>query len=117
MALPAKKTNAVPPPAKTLEGRNDQLIALAYNVAEERLRDGKASAQEIVHLLKQGSPAQILQISKLENENEVLKTRVREMESRVSSEELYADALAAFKGYSGQGPTLEDTANADVYLP
>ena len=42
-------------PALHPENREMQLTALAYDAAEQRLRDGTASAQEIVYFLKLGS--------------------------------------------------------------
>ena len=41
--------------ALTPEAREKQLIALAMDVAEERLRNGTASSQEVTHFLKLGS--------------------------------------------------------------
>jgi hypothetical protein len=103
----------LPPAAKTLEGREDQLIAAAMDLVERRIAEGSASAQETVHFLKLGSVRNQLEQSKLKAENEMLIARVKDMESRQSSESLYAEALAAFKGYSGQ-TSLED-ADEDVY--
>jgi len=94
---------SLPPPAATLEGREDQLIAAAMDLVEKRIAEGTASAQETVHFLKLGSVRNQLEQSKLKAENEMLIARVKDMESRQSSEGLYAEALAAFKGYSGQG--------------
>lgn len=98
---------SLPPPAATLEGREDQLIAAAMDLVEKRIAEGTASAQETVHFLKLGSVRNQLEQSKLKAENEMLMARVKDMESRQSSEGLYAEALAAFKGYSGQGNTDE----------
>ena len=42
-------------PAITPEGREKQLISLAMDLAEQRLLDGTASAQEVTHFLKLGS--------------------------------------------------------------
>lgn len=94
----------LPPPATTLEGREDQLIAAAMDLVERRIREGTASAQETVHFLKLGSVRNQLEQEKLRAENEVLLTRVKDMESRRSSDDVYARALAAFRGYSGQEP-------------
>lgn len=91
----------LPPPARTLEGRNDQLIEAAFNLAERRIHQGTASAQEVVHFLKQGSMKDKLEMEKLKNETLVLQTRVKEMESRRSSEEMAEKALAAMRGYQG----------------
>lgn len=92
----------LPPPASTLEGREDQLIALSYDLIEKRMMAGTASAQEAVHFANRGSRKSQLELEKILAENEVLRSRVKEMESRKSQEDLLARALAAFKGYSGQ---------------
>lgn len=106
---PIENSEPLPPPATTLEGREDQLINAAMDLVERRIHEGTASAQETVHFLKLGSVRNQLEQDKLRHENEVLQTRVKEMESRRNSEDVYAKALSAFKGYSGQEPVdLED---------
>lgn len=95
---------SIPPPATTIEGRNNQLIAKAFDLAERRLHEGTASAQEVVHFLRLGAAEQRLKEEKLRHESLVLETRVKEMESRTSGEELLAKALSAFRGYSGAEP-------------
>jgi len=113
---PVENSEPLPPPAKTLEGRNDQLIAAAFDLVEQRIHDGVASAQETVHFLRLGSTRDRLEQEKLRKENLVLETRVREMESRTSSNDLYAKALAAFRGYSGAGPIEGDEDDFDSDL-
>jgi hypothetical protein len=103
----------LPPPATTLEGREDQLIAAAMDLVEQRIRGGTASAQETVHFLRLGSVRNQLEQDKLRHENEVLQTRVKEMESRTSSEDLYKRALAAMRGY--QGLELEEEVVDEYY--
>lgn len=106
--MPARKaeplTRPIPPPAKTLEGRNDQMVSAAYDLIERRIYDGTASAQETIHFAKQGSPAQRHLIEKLEAENGLLAARVAEMEARTNRDDIYDRALKAFRGYSGQEP-------------
>lgn len=102
----------LPPPATTLEGREDQLIVAAYNLVEKRIARGEASAQETVHFLRAGSRQMKEQLQKTQSENEVLKTRVKEMEGRRSQEDLLKRALAAFRGYSGQEP-IDDEDDYD----
>lgn len=101
---PEGRREPLPPPATTLEGREDQLIAAAMDLVERRIQEGTASAQETVHFLKLGSVRNQLEQDKLRHENDVLQTRVKEMEGRRSGEELLGKALAAFRGYSGQEP-------------
>jgi len=111
---PEEEREPLPPPATTLEGREDQLISAAMDLVERRIHEGTASAQETVHFLRLGSVRNQLEQEKLSNENEVLKTRVKEMESRKSSEELYEKALAAMRGYQGL-EMPEDENDPDVY--
>jgi hypothetical protein len=109
-------TVALPPPATTIEGRNEQLIAAAYDLVERRIHEGTASAQETVHFLRMGSPRDRLEQEKLRRENLVLQTRVKEMEARTSGDELLSRALAAFRGYSGQDPIDPEAGPYDPNL-
>lgn len=90
-----------PLPALDPESRENQLISLAVNLAEEKLRDGTASNQLIVHYLKLGSTKERLEKEKLEKENELLKAKTEALESAKRSEELYAEAIKAITRYSG----------------
>ena len=104
----------IPPPAATLEGREDQLINAAMELVERRIHEGTASAQETVHFLKLGSVRNQLEQDKLRNEVEVLRTRVKEMESRKDSGEMYEKALRAMRGYQGLDEPEEE--DYDPYL-
>lgn len=112
---PEPNPEPLPPPATTLEGREDQLIAAAMDLVERRISEGTASAQETVHFLRLGSRRNQLEQDKLRHEGLVLQTRVREMESRRSSEELYSRALAAMRGYQGLDPMEGQDDAEDVY--
>jgi hypothetical protein len=112
---PIVDPNPLPPPATTLEGREDQLIAAAMDLVERRIHEGTASAQETVHFLRLGSVRNQLEQDKLRHENEVLQTRVKEMESRRSSEELYTKALAAMRGYQGLDDPEEVYDDPDLF--
>lgn len=99
---PDENDQPLPPPATTLEGREEQLIAASIDLIEERIHQKVASAQEVLHFAKQGTVRMKMELEKIHNENIVLQARVKEMEARASSEELMAKALAAFKGYTGE---------------
>lgn len=105
----------LPPPATTIEGRNNQMIAAAFDLVERRLHNGTASAQETVHFLRLGAAEQRLKEEKLRHESLLLETRMKEMESRTSGEELLAKALNAFRGYSGQEPIDPDADDEEGY--
>ena len=89
-------------PALTPEGRDNQLISLAVNLAEKQLRDGTASSQVITHYLKLGSQKERLELEIKEKEKELITAKTEALQSQKRSEELFADAIKAFRRYSGE---------------
>jgi regulator of replication initiation timing len=89
-------------PALTPEGREQQLIALAYDLVEQRLRDGTASSQETTHFLKLENSKARLELKRLEAETEMIIAKKESLQSQQRSEEMFQEAIAAFKRYSGQ---------------
>lgn len=89
-------------PATTPEGRENQLIALATDLAEQQLRDGTASAQVISHFLKMGSPREQMERQKMDYEAQLLQARTDNIASLGRMEELTDKALRAFRAYAGQ---------------
>lgn len=96
-------------PAKTLEERENQMILLAVNLAEQQLRDGTASSQVITHYLKLGSTKERLEKEILQKQSGLLTAKTESLQSAQHSEEMYKKAIAAFKDYSGYGG--EDDTN------
>lgn len=88
-------------PAITPEGREQQMISLAMDLVEQRLRDGTASSQETTHFLKLASTRNQLEIEKLKRETELLEVKKETLESSARMEKLYSDAMEAMKTYSG----------------
>ena len=110
--MPKAKTTTSNPsrkmrPALTPEARENQLIALAIDLVEQRLREGTASSQETTHFLKLGSMKNRLEMEKLEEENKLLKAKTESIQSQKRVEELYLEALNAMRNYAGQGNTDE----------
>jgi len=91
-------------PARTLEGREQQLVSQAIDLAERQIRDGTASSQVITHFLKLGSTREQLEQERLEHENELTKVKIEAIESQKRVEELYMEALQAMRSYSGETP-------------
>lgn len=89
------------PPATTVEGRENQLVSLAVDLAEQQMREGTASAQVISHYLKLGSTREQLEQERLANENQLLRARVEQLQSSKRIEELYDEAINAMKRYAG----------------
>ena len=95
-------------PALTPEARENQLIALAVDLVEQRLLDGSASSQETTHFLKLGSMKNQLEMEKLREENKLLKAKTESIQSAKRVEELYAEAINAMRRYSGNSNTNVD---------
>lgn len=90
-------------PALTPEARENQMIALAMDLAEQQLRDGTASSQIITELIKRGSTKARLEKEILAEQKELMAAKTQALQSAKRVEELYADALNAMRSYSGQG--------------
>lgn len=90
-------------PALTPEARENQLIALAVDLVEQRLLNGTATSQETTHFLKLGSSKALLEKEKLEEENKLLRAKTECLQSQKRVEELYSEALNAMRRYSGYG--------------
>ena len=99
----SKNTTRKIRPALTPDARENQMIALAVDLVEQRLLDGTASSQETTHFLKLGSMKNRLEMEKLQEENRLLKARTEALQSAKRVEELYSEAIKAMRRYSGQG--------------
>lgn len=90
-------------PAMTPEARENQLIYLATNLAEQQLRDGTASSQVITHYLKLGSSKEKLEQEILKENKKLLTAKTEALQSAKRIEELYTKAISAMRQYSGHG--------------
>lgn len=90
-------------PALTPESRENQMIALAENLAEKQLLDGTASSQVISHYLKLGSIKARKELEILEMERDLIAAKTEALKSQKRVEELYSEALKAMRNYNGQG--------------
>lgn len=95
-------------PALTPEAREKQLISLAYDLVEERLRNGTATSQETTHFLKMGSSKERVEKEILEMQKELISAKTEALQSAKRVEELYADAIKAMRKYSGHGDDDEE---------
>jgi hypothetical protein len=99
------------PPATTPEARENQMIALAVDLAEQQLLKGTASSQVISHYLKLGSTKERLEKEILEQKKELMKAQTESLKSAKVQEELYKNALDAMRTYSGRGGPDDDDDN------
>lgn len=89
-------------PALTPEARENQMIALAVDLAEQQLIDGTASSQVITHYLKLGSTKERIEKEILERQKDLITAKTENLKSQARSEALIEEALAAMKRYSGR---------------
>lgn len=90
-------------PALTPESREQQLIHLATNLAEQQLRDGTASSQVITHYLKLGTTKAKLELERERKEMALVEAKTQQIYDGKKMEEMYAEAMEAMKRYSGNG--------------
>lgn len=88
-------------PAVDPEARENQLIHMAIDAAEEKFLNGTAPNQLILHYLKLATTKNQLEKEKLRKENLLLEAKTEAMKSAAKSEELYANAIQAMRIYSG----------------
>ena len=89
-------------PAFNAEQRENQLIGLAMDLAEKKLRDGTASNQTICYFLELGSSKGRLKKDILKKQKSLMEAKTEAIKSARHVEELYANALKAMQSYSGQ---------------
>lgn len=98
------------PPASTPEAKENQLISLAIDVAEQQLLNGTASAQVITHFLKLATSKEQLERQKLERENELLRAKTENLQSQKNMDALYKNAINAMRSYAGLDELDEEDA-------
>ncbi len=98
MAKPANRR-----PARNSQARENQLIALAVDLAEKQLKEGTASAQVITHYLKLGSTRERIEKEILQEQKALLQAKTESLQSQKRTEELYQNALDAMRIYTGGG--------------
>jgi hypothetical protein len=94
-------------PALSPEVRENQLVALAVDLAEKQLVEGTASAQVITHYLKLGSTKERIEKEILVKQKDLIVAKTEALHSAQRIEELYSNALAAMQRYSGQSNSEE----------
>jgi len=96
------KPKIVGAPGTTIEGVENELIAMSIDLARKQLSEGTASSQVITHFLQQGTVRARLEKERLVLENELVKAKTEALKSEVKTEQLFIDAIAAMRTYSGQ---------------
>jgi hypothetical protein len=89
-------------PATTPDGRENQLIEIAVNLAEKQILDGTASAQVITHFLKLGSSRERLEQARIQHENELMAVKRDAIAQQENLQLLFEAATDAMKAYKGE---------------
>lgn len=90
-------------PALTPEARQNQLITLAVDLAEQQLRDGTASSQVLTHYLKLATAREQKELEILEQQRKLYEAKTRSYGTNEELKEMYQQALNAMRTYSGGG--------------
>lgn len=97
--------------AQTPEERENYLISLALDRVEERMLNGTASGQEYVQFIRMASSKSRAENEKLKFELDLVKAKTENLRLQQRNEEMFSNAIAAFKRYSG----ASDDDEEDVY--
>lgn len=91
----------------TDESRENNMISLAMDVAEQQLREGKASPLVIAHFLRIGSQRAMLEREKIREETELMRAKKTAIEAEENEAEMYRDVIEAMRLYSRSSDTYE----------
>ena len=103
-------------PARTPEARENQLINMAVDETERRLRNGTISSQLLAILLKLATTRAQLELEKLRSDINLQKAKEKEIGDKSSNRELFEAALKAFTSYRGNPEDDEYEDEEDDYL-
>lgn len=87
----------------TPEADEQQCISLAIDLVKRRLIEGTASSQETTHFLKLATQKYKEEVALARAQKEKAEAQIESMKSAKRVEELYEDAIKAFRNYNGQG--------------
>lgn len=90
------------PPARTRERRTQQLVNLAEDLVEERLRKGTASPTEVTAVLRLGTAQELANVERIKAQTEYLQAQRAKAESETVREEMFKEAMEAMSRYAGE---------------
>lgn len=84
------------------EARENQMISLAMDLAEQQLRDGTASSQLITEFVKRGSIKARIEKELLEKQRDLAAAKADSIKAGANLEQLMKDAMKAMGRYRGE---------------
>lgn len=102
---PTSSSNSKPKmrPPLTPEAKKNQMISLAMDLVEQRLRDGTASSQETTFWLKEAASKTKLENERLQEENKLLRAKTKAIENAEANAHAYEEVIRALREYNGKG--------------
>lgn len=94
--------------AQTPEERENQLISLALDRVEERMQNRTATAQEYIQFIRMASSKARAEADKVALELELVKAKTENLRMQQRNEEMFSNAIQAFKRYSGASNEDDD---------
>lgn len=88
-------------PAMDPQQREQQMIGLAMDLAQRQLEEGTATSQVITHFLQLATIQERLKNEKLQSDLRVAEAKIKALEAQETGQELYSNALQAFRSYQG----------------
>ena len=92
----------------TSEARENQMISLAMDLAEQQLRDGTASSQLITEFVKRGSTKARIEKELLEKQRDLAAAKADAIKAADRLEELMKEATKAMRRYQGMDEEEEE---------
>lgn len=107
-STPGRKIHHV----RTPEARENQLISLATDRAEELLLSGNAPTSIIVHYLKLGTTKERIEKEILAAQKDLVLAKTEAIRAEKEMGELYKQAMDAMREYNGRSSAEDDE---DIY--
>lgn len=96
------KVSKKSPPASSPRARENQIVNLAYDEAEKRIRDGSATSQLLTFFLKLGTMREQMELEKMRSDLRLADAKIKQIEEQKDIKELYQKAIEAQKRYRGE---------------
>lgn len=90
------------PPARTRERRTQQLVTLAEDLIEERLRKGIASPTETTAIIRLGTAQEMANVERIKAQTAYLEAQRAKAESETFREAMFKEAMEAMSRYAGE---------------
>lgn len=99
-------------PAINRKQRENYLVNLALDFVEEKLKNGTATSQEVVHFLRLATERERLENKRIESDLKVAEAKIKQIALAETTIELYENAIKAMNAYKGNS---NEVSEDDIY--